>query len=254
MKKVILVILILIGAIFLFFKLGYCEEQTCVFKCDKEEIPKLIVSKVGKIEAEPDKAIMKIRVLIEEVKLEKAFEQNKEKMNQIIDFFKQEGVDKKDIKTIEYNITPLYEGKPLFSKVHKPTSYIVTYAISANIYKLDKIGDILNKISQIDSARVYGIEFTSTKLEELQKEALKKAAKLAKEAAITAVEAAGGKLGKILKLEVVGPGLEQMRRVTFYEDSARPILAKQAEAPPLSIEAGTLEIESTCVITYEIKE
>lgn len=232
--------------------LSFAQEESCTLTLNKQEIPKITITQTGKVEAEPDKAIVDVSFTIEEVKIQKTFDKNKEKMNQAIDILKKAGVEKKDIKTTRYEITPLYEGKPLFSKVHRPTSYVVSQSLKANIYQLDSLGEILNGISEIESARVAGIEFTSTKLDELKRTALKKAAGGAKEAALAMVEAAGGKLGKILKIEEssVIPILRERRE---YSQSLMKDLAVQQEMQP-QVEPGTLTVQVACTVVYEVEK
>lgn len=238
-----------IGLTILLANSAHAQEETLVFKATKEEIPKVIISRRGKVEAEPDKAIVNIKIVTEETKIDKAADKNNEKMNVVIEILKETSVEKKDIKTLEYNIVPLYEGKPLFSRVHRPTSYVVTNAITVNFYKLDMIGKILSKISEIESVNVYNLEFTSTKIEEMKREALRKAAQSAREAALDLVDAAGGKLGKVLRIEesVADFVLHKQRfeEMSLYQ-------AKEVDIP--EVEAGTLEIEASCTITYEIEQ
>ena len=226
------------------------QEEPVVFKCNKEEVPKLTVTQTAKIESEPDKAVINLEIKIEEVKIENAYQKNKEKMDQVIDTFKAQGVEKKDIKTTDYQITPLYEGKPLFSRVHRPTSYVVSHRLSANIYKLETIGKIFNKISEIDSVNLENIEFTSTKLDELKKQALTAAAQAARETALAMVTAAGGELGKVLKIESSSP------QSPLRQERTKNYLMKYAvdddEQSPAQIEPGTLTIEAVCTVTYEI--
>ena len=224
------------------------QEEPVVFKCNKEEIPKITITQTAKIESEPDKAVLDLRITIEETKIERAYQKNTEKMNQVIDIFKSHGVEKKDIKTTAYQITPLYEGKPLFSKVHRPTSYTVSHDLSVNVFKLDSIGDIVGQVAEIESVNLESIDFTSTKLEDLKKEAFKKAAQSAHDLAMGTVSAAGGKLGKVLKIEQNSPGILRQERQAYLMKEA---MALDAQAPA-QIESGTLTIEAVCTVTYEI--
>ena len=229
------------------------EEEGCVFTCNKKETPKLIITRVGKIEAEPDKAAFNVDIRAEETKVDKATDKNVDRINAIIGILAQNGVEKKDIKTTNYNISPMYEGKPLFSKIQRPTSYVVTQGLRVNVYKLDTIGKMLSKISENDYINVYGLSFTSTKLEELKNEALKLAAKSARETALAVVEAAGGKLGNVLRIEESSAGVPFRREIMAKADFRMAEMADRGVSEA-EVEAGTLEVQAYCTITYQIDE
>lgn len=249
MKKLIIMAALCSISMVIFKLNNSCaQDETHVFKCDKEGVPKLIITREAKVEAEPDKATINIRILSEEAKVEKAFDKNKEKMNTIIQTLKQEGIEEKDIKTIEYHITPLYQGK----SARKPTSYIVDHGIKVNIFKLDIMEKILKEISGIESVNVYRLEFACSNIEELKKEALKKAARLAKETALSLVEAAGGKLGRVLRIQ-------ESSAEPFYgpkrsREEAYILAEKEAIDTAAKVEPGTLEILGRCTVIYEIEK
>ena len=255
-KNVVIGMLFCILTFILLPSLSFGEGgETMIFKCEKDEIPQLVITRAAKVEVEPDKAEVNIRILTEETRIDKAADKNNEKMNTILNILKEAGVEKKDIKTVEYNITPLYEGKPLFSKISRPTSYNVVNAIRVSFYKLDAISKVLSKVSEIETVNVGSLTFSSTKVEQFRKEALKKAAQSARETALDLVEAAGGKLGKVLRIQDNGSSLvaPPPRFVEAERMLARAPVAERAVREP-EIESGTLQVEASCTITYEIQQ
>jgi len=248
MKKILLGVFVCLSVFVLFVQCSYSQEEQAVLNCNKDEVPKLVISRTGNVEAEPDKAIINIRIVTEEAKVGRASDKNKERINSVMNILKEYQIENKDIKTVEYSVTPLYEGKAFFSSVQRPTSYRVTNAIAVNFLKLDDIGKILNKISEIDYANVYNITFTSTKMEELKRGALKKAAESARITAMELADVAGGKLGKVLRIEEYSPVL---RQGAFQEASLMKYKAESVMADTV-VEAGTLEVEAACTITYQV--
>ncbi len=84
-------------SLFLGIQNSFAQVQDCVFKMNKEEIPKIVVSQTAHLEAEPDKATVNIQVRTEETKLQKAYEKNAERMNQVVSILRGEGVDSKNM-------------------------------------------------------------------------------------------------------------------------------------------------------------
>ncbi len=224
----------------------------CNARCCQEEYPRIIVQGEGKIEVMPDKASFKINVRAEEKKLERAFEVSTQRINSLSDQLSSSGVKKEDITNLGYVYHPLYEGKKIFTTIDRPTSYEVVYTLKITAYDMDNLGKILSGVSEVPETAVYNLEFTSTKLEELKREALKKAGIDAREKAMKLAEGAGAILGKAIKIE----SFAQFHPMQTYvaEEGLDAFAAKRVvekEAP--KIESGTLEILGSCVVTYSIQ-
>jgi len=217
-------------------------------RCCDEEYPKLVVQGEGKIETLPDKATFFLKVRVEEKKLERAFEISTKRINSVSETLASFGVKKEDIRNLGYTYQPLYEGKKIFTTIDRPSSYEVLYTLKVTIYKMDSLGNILSGLSEVQETTVYGLDFTSTKIEELKKEALKKAAAEAREKALKLVEGAGAALGKVLKIET-GALAYPVRALAMRAEKA---MAEQA-APVPQIESGTIEITANCTVTYSIQ-
>jgi uncharacterized protein YggE len=218
-------------------------------RCCEEEYPKLVVQGEGKIETLPDKATFFIKIRVEEKKLERAFEVSTKRINSVSETLASLEVKKEDIKNLGYTYQPLYEGKKIFTTIDRPSSYEVLYTLKVAIYKLESLGKILSGLSEVQETTVYGLDFTSTKIEELKKEALKKAAADAREKAQKLAEGAGAALGKVLKIDTGAP----IYPVRSYAMRAEKAIAEQAAAPVPQIESGTIEITANCTVSYSIQ-
>lgn len=240
--------------------LAASANESYTIQCNaKEEIPQMRMTGIGKIEAEPDKAVISLSIMIQEVKLQKAYERNRDKVNEIMAILAENNIEQKDVKTTQFSIDPVFEETGLFNKVQRPVSYVVTQGVTANVLKLDSVGKILNSIAEIESVNVQGVDFVSTKIAELKREAVKKAAEAARQKALDIVVAAGGKLGKILGIEEstseMPPRIPTTRaRGSFAKAQAfDSFLAEEAQSPTVHVSAGTLTIEAFCTITYEVE-
>lgn len=221
----------------------------CNTRCCDEEYPKLIVQGEGKIEVLADKAYFNIRVRQEDKKLDRAFEESTKKINSISDTLTSSGIKKEDIRNLGYIYHPLYEGKAIFSTVSRPTSYEVIYSLRITLYDLDKLGKILTGLSEVPETSVFGLTYTSAKIEELKRETLKVAASDAKQKALKLAEGSGATLGKVIKIETHSQ--EHFLRNVVAEQ--RMDYAAKLEKSAPQMESGYIEIIGNCVVSYSIQ-
>jgi uncharacterized protein YggE len=244
-----------ISAVFfiVIFTFSLCQAAECNSRCCEEEYPKLIVQGKGKIEVQADKAYFNIKVRVEENKLERAFEQSSKKINSLQEVLVSQGVKKEDIRNLGYVYHPLYEGKKIFTTIDRPSSYEVIYALRITAYNLDNLGKILLKFSEIPETTVYGLEYTSTKIEELKREVLKEASADARQRALKLAEGAGAILGKVLKIESGTEAYPLQRQEYNLEEGIADRSVNKRELSVPQIESGHLEITGNCTVYYSIQ-
>lgn len=211
------------------------------------------VSGEGEVTAVPDVAEISLGVLTEGGKnLSDIQKENSGKANRIMSFLKESGVDKKDIKTRSYNISPRYQFFPCPIRVNEvsvpcPPSEIIGYSISQNILvkvrDLNKVGEILSGAVEKGSNTVSGPTFTIDDPDKLENEARKEAISKAKEKAKTMAKAAGFRLGKLISINEAGNG--------FMPFALERDFSKGISAP--SIEPGSQEVSVFVTLIYEIK-
>ncbi len=226
----------------------------CKTKCCEDEYPKLVVQGEGKIEILADKATFKINVRVEEKKLERAFALSTEKINSISETLTSSGVKKEDIRNVGYIYHPLYEGKRIFSTIARPTSYEVVYTLKITVYNMDTLGKILAKLSEVSETTVYDLEYTSTKIEELRREALKKAGVDARQKAMKLAEGTGAVLGKAIRIQT---GIQEYRardlKMSDVDESRMMVSKEESFKVSPQIESGYLEIIGNCTVYYSIQ-
>ena len=212
------------------------------------------VSGEGKAVAVPDVAELSFGVLTEGGKnLTDLQKQNTEKMNRVIGFLKEEGIDDKDIKTRYYNISPRYQyfscpPVPLGSEVSSvcPPSEITGYSISQDVLvkvrDLNKTGEVLSGVVSSGTNTVSGPTFTIDDPDELENQARSEAIKEAKEKAKSIAKAGKFKLGKLISIQ---EGFSPYYPIAFEGRGGA------GSAP--SIEPGSQEIVVNVTLIYEIK-
>ena len=215
----------------------------------------IMVSGTGEIYAKPDLALTTFSVVTEKKTVAEAMQENTKKMNAIIDFIKEQGVEKKDLKTTTFNIYPRYEWYekgtsciyPCPSGKRVLVGYEVDQSLQVKIRDLGKIGDIIQGATEKGANDVGDLQFTIDNQDELKKQARKEA--------IEEAEAKAKELASQL-------GIDLVRIINFNESGVVPFpyysvekmtgLGGGEEVSVPQIETGENKIEVTVTITYEI--
>lgn len=204
----------------------------------------LSVNAEGKVVATPDLATINFSVMTEAKTAKEAQSQNTDKMNNVVEYLKSVGIDKKDIKTTSYYLSPKYnypDGRSIL------VGYILTNSINIKVRDFDILGDLMAKSVDLGINQIGDAQFSIENPDALKAQAGELAIKNAKEKARTLSMQAGVRLGKI---------------ITFSENESSPIYPyymKTAEmgmgggeiAPQL--EQGSQEIKVTANIIFEIE-
>lgn len=206
----------------------------------------------GKAVAVPDIAELSFGVLTEGGKnLADLQDQNTEKMDRVIAFLKDEGIDEKDIKTQYYNISPRYQyfncpPVPYGGVISCPPSEIIGYSISQSVLvkvrDLNKTGTILSGVVERGANNVSGPNFTIDDRTELENQAREQAIKQAKEKAKSTAKAGGFRLGKLISIQE-----------GFFSPYPVPYSLEGRRGAGPSIEPGSQEIVVNVTLVYEIR-
>ncbi len=214
----------------------------------------ITVSDTGEIYAKPDLALTTFSVITEAKTVAEAMQENTKKMNAVISFVKGEGIEDKDVKTTNFNISPRYEWyeenqcyPPCPGGKRVLVGYEVTQSLEVKIRDMVKIGDVIQGATDAGANQVGDLQFTIDKEDELKKQAREQAIEKAK----TKAKELAGQLG-----------VKLVRIINFSESSVIPYyygLLEKAAAPSgvgggaPQIETGENKIEVTVSITYEIR-
>lgn len=246
MKRVLIVVFAALTAAFI-LRAGECAAQGALYRSIEDSVPTISVQGEGKATVRPDEADARFGVTSEDKLLGTAYRLNTEDMNSVIKALKIMGVKEDDIKTSSYNIRPVYpkddRGRQLPGR---PVSYKVSQDLTVKIRALSDAGKVVDTAVRNGANTFSGISFTSSRLNELKKEAKAKAALDASEKALLLTKKLGVSTGRILKVSesAIRPLYDSNRSFGAMEMSAK------ASAP--QIEAGSLEVAATCNIIYEI--
>ena len=211
----------------------------------EEQKHSITVSGEGEVVGTPDIAKIQLGYTVEKKTVAEAQADNTKKMNAVIEKIKDDfKIDKKDIKTTSYNISPRYdwnEGKQTLR------AYQVSQNLSIKIRDLTKISSILDAVGGLGLNQIGNLSFEIDNPESLREEARIKALKAAKEKAEKLADVVGVKLGRIISFS---ESSSQPSYPVYRNDLLSEAKAIGGGAP--EIEAGSTEITIIASIEYEI--
>ena len=199
----------------------------------------------GKIDVVPDTAYISTGIKVEGEKSVKDVTQKIDKTNnEIIKSIKGLGIEKEDIKTSQYSITPQYDSPERGST--SISGYNGSVSISIKLKDINKISNVIERITSAGANEVSGVVFDIDKPEEARKKARDKAIENAKKQAKELSNNLGIKLGKIVNLVE-----SSSSRIPNYSAKGLSMDAVSEQAPV--IEPGTQTVTSIVTLYFEKK-
>jgi uncharacterized protein YggE len=220
--------------------------------------PSSVISVNGKGEvlAKPDVASISYSIVESAKTAKEAQDKATEKSNKTLSVLKSMGIEEKDIKTINYSIYPKYENTitPCTQYYCPPSKsvingYEINQGFEVKIRKIEKSGDVLAKIGEMNVSNVSGISFVIDDMDKIKAEAKAEAIKDAKEKAKKLSKDLGVKIKKI---------------TSYYDNTDNPygyaegmgggvMSAKVDSRMTPEIPVGENKFTATVTITYEIE-
>ncbi len=214
---------------------------------DREQKRTISLSASGAVKTTPDRVDITTGVTSEAPTAREALDKNTEAMTAIVEALKAEGIEAKDIQTVNFSVMPVYEQFPPDGKP-RPAPRISAYRVINQVRILvrdtGKLGGILDKVVSLGANTIDSISFDVSEPEQLRNDARKLAVQTALANAKVYAEAAGVTLGQILNIteESSGP-------MPF----GSPTVARMEMAKDVPLEAGTATIETRVRVTWELQ-
>jgi len=203
------------------------------------------VSAEGKVEVSPDMANISFSVVTEGTDTQKIYADNTSKMNSAIEFVKSKGIEEKDIKTTQYNLSPKYEYDEETRKSFI-SGYTLTQTVSVKVRELAKVAEVIEGLSPLGINQIGNISFTVEDQEQYLAEARNEAFAKAKAKAETMAAVNGVKLGRVMNFS------EYQASYYGYKGEALGLGGGDAVLPAPQIQPGTQEVTIQVNITYAL--
>lgn len=178
------------------------------------------------------------------------------KTNAALDALDKLGVDKKDVKTIAYNVYPQYETiAPCYSGIcpnrgnPKITGYQVSQTVEVKVRDTAKAGDVLQNLGNLGVQNISGPNFTVDEDDAVKSEARQEAIDNAKAKAKVLASELGVSLGKVVSFNENGSPYPMY---DMYGKGGMGVATAES-APAPSLPTGQNETSVTVTITYEIR-
>ena len=165
----------------------------------------ILVTGESKISVPADRVQVTLAVVTTAENPQEALDANKQKMNVLIDAIGNLGLDKKELKTSTYNLSPNWSPQPKNPpKDWKPSiiSYTMTNSLEIKTTELELTGKIIQTALNSGANQIDRIYFDVSDEQKYSGEAIQKAVKNAMSDAKAAAESAGVKLGKIQTINI----------------------------------------------------
>ncbi len=221
--------------------------STSVHARAEEPSGKITISGSGSVHVAPDMATLVSRVITQGDDAKSALKENSVTMRAILKDVEAAGIDKKNIQTTGFDISPIYGNRNLNDGKHKApqiVGYRVQNGIQINLKDVSRLGTTLDMLVQGGSNDVGQVRFGVSNPEKYIDEAREAAVKDARTKAETYAKAAGVTLGKVLSISEAGYNPNP------YPEMMMMRAAKMDSAPPIA--EGQQTLSSSVTITYEL--
>lgn len=208
----------------------------------------------GRVFAKPDVAKVTFSIITQAKTAEDAQKENDQRMTQLLEFIKKEGVKSEDIKTIGYYLNPQYDynwcktkNTDIISCPPKIVSYQLNQTVEIKIRNFDKINTIVGGLSENGANEISQVSFEIDDIEDYKNlariDALNKIEKRAK----LISQKTFVKLGRIISIS------ENTESTPFYRAVLPQTVLKEKVVNEANIEPGVNEIKVVLTVLYEIK-
>jgi uncharacterized protein YggE len=211
----------------------------------QQEPTGITVMAEGKASAEPDLATINIGVENRAAEAQEAARENNEQMTAVMAALLEMAIPSEDVQTVNYSIQAEIDWE---NEEHRVIGYVVNNSVLVKLRDMDKVGDVIDAVTEAGANNVYGIQFTFDDPSSLREQARADAMAEALKKAEALAQLAGVNLGTPRYIS------ESFTETPFYY--SEQMYASQAgmggggEAP---VSPGQREVFVQVQVTYDIR-
>lgn len=213
-----------------------------------EESPRQVsVAGNGEITVVPDRATLSLGVEMRARELKSARDEVGKVVADFLALAQRLGIEKQALSTSQLTIRPEYDWVAA-TKTRRLTGYFVARQISVDLEDIDKLGAILERATGLGVNQVSGPYFYSSRKDELQRVALKRAAEDARRNAEVLAMTLGASLGPVRSIQAsstdVPPPLPMARNMMS--------MAADTAAAEQSYEPGEITLRAQVGVVFDL--
>ena len=210
----------------------------------EEALPTLTMNGVGSAQIAPDMAEITLGVITEAKDAAKAHSDNAAQAARVQATVKALGVAERDIQTMRYDFSPIYDVKDNGRSV--TTGYTVTNAVVVKVRNLANVGKVIDAALANGANRVDSLEFSASDPSAAKDAALADAARDARSKADAVARALGVHVVRVLTIHADAQSYTPRNFMPM-------MMAKEAYDAGTPISAGELSVEASVNVTYVIE-
>lgn len=217
-----------------------------VFAQEAKQVPQISVTGEGKIKVIPDEAMITVSIENTSKDAAEAKKLNDEMSDKVLKLIKQKGIATTDFQTQRMNLYKNYDYNT------KKSNYIANQTIAIHLKDLLKYDDLMLALVDTGINGIQGVEFMSSKIKELEKQARKQALLDAKAKADDYVSVLNGqKVGKAL---LISDNSQTYYPQPQFKGVMRAAMAVESDAISReTLAIGEIEIISTVSATFVLE-
>lgn len=208
----------------------------------KNQVPQITVTGEGKIKVTPDQAVVTVGFQNSGKDAKEVKTLNDEVVDKVIKFLKKSGIPATDYKTNNVSLNKSYD----YDK--KKYNFQASQTLSVTLKDLSKYDEVMMGLNDAGVNTIQGVEFKSSKMEDYEKEARKKAILDAKQKAGDYVSVLGQKIGKAL---LITDNSQSYTPQPMYKGMMA--MAADMAAPRETLAVGEMEINTNVSVTFVLE-
>lgn len=204
------------------------------------------ITATGKATAVPDLATATLGVTSQGASPDDVKASNTQKMNAVIAYLKQAGINDKDIQTTGFYTSPRYQYQSGKSSI---AGYQADQTVTVIFRKVNdsktQLETCLNNVTQYGVNNIQGVSFSFSSNAALKEVAIKQAIENAKQQAVILTHEAGLNLGKLVNI-IPGDGGAELTPMAYN------MAAKMANGPVNTIALGSQDVSASVTLVYAL--
>lgn len=209
----------------------------------KPQIPQISVTGEGKVKIIPDQAVVTVGFQNTGKDAKEVKTLNDEVVDKVIKFLKKSGIPATDYKT---NNVSLYKS---YDYEKKKYNFQASQTLIITLKDLSKYDEVMMGLNDAGVNSISGVEFKSSKMEDYERDARKKAVLNAKQKAQDYVSVLGQKVGKAL---LITDNSQSYIPQPMYKGNMMEMAADGA-AQRETLAVGELEINTNVSVTFVLE-
>ncbi|MBD3286033.1 DUF541 domain-containing protein [candidate division WOR-3 bacterium] len=210
----------------------------------------IYVTGTAEVMVTPDICYLSLAVETFHKEIGQAYKENNEITNKVKKAIEAEGIEKKDMQTTGFYISPIYDYDDYDRQ--ELVEYSVSHYLTVKIRDLDKVPEILDAAVKGGATSVDNVSFTVENPKDYTQEAREEAVKAARKKAETLARLNGVSLGRPISISEAEPGGYSYYS-NYYAQSSLAGYGGYRNGGGAPLEQGEIKLTHTVYITYEIK-